>query len=402
MTGFLPDWIGVWTAAFPAALCLYVMTAASIHVLRREARMQEEVPAGRLPSVAVLVPARNEALVLEDCLEALLASDHPELEIHVLSDGSTDRTAEIAGSFSGRGVIVHEHIENLGKSRVLELALEGLTADLVMVIDADTRLGRSAAREMAEVFAMHPEVAGATANVRVKRAGNLLACLQVVEYASIIGLLKRANSAWGGLFTVSGAACCFRTEIVRQAGGFASPSITEDIELSWRLQKAGHKLVYVPRALVGVEVPHGVRDLWRQRVRWSQGLAEVLRLHGDVRHSRNPALRIFALEAVLGMIWAGCLVWFMAAGLVGLLGKGNAGVWAPGFWQVMGVSLFFCQTAMAMLYDGHYARLPWRYLPLALIYPFYFLIIVLPTSLLGWTKGFFSSNTGRWERSSRS
>lgn len=297
MTGHLSDWSGVWTAAFPAVLCLYVMITASIHILRSEARRPEDFRRVDLPSVAVLVPARNEAKVLEECLEALLESDHPSLEIHVLSDGSTDGTAEIARRYAGHGVRLHEHVENVGKSQVLEMALAGLTTDLVMVIDADTHLGPTAAREMAEVFARHPEVAGATANVRVKRAGNLLACLQVVEYASIIGLLKRANSAWGGLFTVSGAACCFRTDVVRGIGGFASPSITEDIELSWRLQKAGFKLVYVPRALVGVDVPHSVRDLWRQRLRWSQGLAEVLRLHGNVWRSRNPALRVFALEA---------------------------------------------------------------------------------------------------------
>lgn len=401
MTGHLSDWSGVWTAAFPAVLCLYVMITASIHILRSEARRPEDFRRVDLPSVAVLVPARNEAKVLEECLEALLESDHPSLEIHVLSDGSTDGTAEIARRYAGHGVRLHEHVENVGKSQVLEMALAGLTTDLVMVIDADTHLGPTAAREMAEVFARHPEVAGATANVRVKRAGNLLACLQVVEYASIIGLLKRANSAWGGLFTVSGAACCFRTDVVRGIGGFASPSITEDIELSWRLQKAGFKLVYVPRALVGVDVPHSVRDLWRQRLRWSQGLAEVLRLHGNVWRSRNPALRVFALEAVLGMIWVVLLIGHTVAGILRWLGAPVFHGWNPGFWLVMGVVLFSCQTAMAMLYDGHYARLSWRYLPLALIYPFYFVIMVLPTSLLGWTKGLFSSETGRWERSSR-
>lgn len=401
MTGSLSEWSGVWTAAFPALLCLYVMIAASIHVLRSEARSENPVRPADLPSVAVLVPARNEAKVLGECLEALLESDHPGLEIHVLSDGSTDDTADIARGFADRGVRLHEHLRNVGKSQVLEMAMAGLTADLVMVIDADTHLVRTAAREMAEAFARDPELAGATANVRVKHAGNLLARLQVVEYASIIGLLKRANSAWGGLFTVSGAACCFRTNIVRKSGGFASPSITEDIELSWRLQKAGYKLVYVPRALVGVEVPHSVRDLWRQRVRWSQGLAEVLRLHGNVWRSRNPVLGVFALEALLGMAWSLFLVWHGIAGMAGWIGDHSYERWTPGFWQVLGVSLFFCQTAMAMLYDGHYARLPWRYLPLALLYPLYFLVMVLPTSLLGWTKGFFSSNSGRWERSSR-
>jgi biofilm PGA synthesis N-glycosyltransferase PgaC len=396
------DWSGVWAAAFPALLCLYVMIGASVHVLRREARPEAPVLRGELPSVAVLVPARNEAKVLEECLLALLDSDHPGLEIHVLSDGSTDGTADIARRYESRGVRLHEHLVNVGKSQVLEQALSGLTSELVMVIDADTHLGRPAARVMAEVFARDPGVAGATANVRVKQAGNLLARLQVVEYASIIGLLKRANSAWGGLFTVSGAACCFRTEIVRTAGGFASPCITEDIELSWRLQKSGHRLVYVPQALVGVEVPHTLRDLWQQRVRWSQGLAEVLRVHGDVWRSRNPALAVFAVEALLGMLWAVLLVWHLPAGVAGWMGAGGPARWTPGFWQGLGMALFFCQTAMAMLYDGHYTRLPWRYLPLALVYPCYFLVLILPTSLLGWIRGIFSSNSGRWERSSRS
>ena len=68
------DWSGVWAAAFPALLCLYVMIGASVHVLRREARPESPVLRGELPSVAVLVPARNEAKVLEECLLALLDS----------------------------------------------------------------------------------------------------------------------------------------------------------------------------------------------------------------------------------------------------------------------------------------------------------------------------------------
>jgi poly-beta-1,6-N-acetyl-D-glucosamine synthase len=395
------EWPGIWTAVFPALLCLYVMVAASIHILRSEARAEAPVAREALPSLAVLVPARNEAMVLDECLSALLESDHPDMEIHVLSDGSTDATAAIARRYESRGVRLQEHLVNEGKSRVLEKALPGLTADLVMVIDADTRLAPSAARIMAEVFVRHPGIAGATANVRVKRAGNLLGWLQVMEYASIIGLLKRANSAWGGLFTVSGAACCFRVEIVRNAGGFTSPSITEDIELSWRLQKSGCSLVYVPRALAAVEVPRSLAGLWRQRVRWSQGLAEVLRLHGKVWRSRTPALMIFAGEAVLGMLWAVLLVWQLLTGVAAWLHGAGPPHWAPGFWQVLGVALFFCQAAMAILYDSHYASHSWRCLPLALLYPVYFLLLILPTSLVGWVKGLVPGSS-RWEPDSRS
>lgn len=402
MSGAWITWLDWWLVAFPALLCVYVMLCAAWHVLRHESRHTvAQSDKADLFRVAVLVPARNEEAVLEECLKALLASDHPALEVHVLSDGSTDRTAGIAREFAGSGVRLHEFPENVGKSRALQTALDRVNTELVMVVDADTRLAPNAIRELTAVFA-DQKIAGATANIRVKHTPSLLTGLQAAEYASIIGLLKRANGAWGGLFTVSGAACCLRVSTLRNAGGFASPSITEDIELSWRLQKAGHRLVYVPRALAWVNVPQHLRALWQQRIRWSQGLTEVLRLHGNVWSGGRRALRVFAIESLLSMSW----LILLAANTAH-----DAGMWLQNprsfalpdwsLWHALSMTLFLCQSATAAVFDSHYAHHPWRSLPLSLLYPVYFVMIILPTSLIGWAKGLFSSNAGRWERSER-
>lgn len=399
MTLHLPAWIELWTIAFPAALCLYVMVCATLHVIRSEARPRAPQTAILL-RIAVLVPARNEQAVITECLESLLLSDYPHLEIHFISDGSTDRSVEIARTFEPRGVHVHEFVQNRGKSAVLQAVLDTLTTDLVMVVDADTRLASDAVRAMVHAFD-RPAIVGATANIQIQNAHTMLARLQAVEYASIIGLMKRANSVWGGLFTVSGAASCFRTRAVREVGGFASPSITEDIELSWRLQREGGRLVYVPDAIAHVEVPATWRVLWRQRSRWSQGLTEVLRLHRAGWGSRNASLYVFVAESLLCMSWLLALASGTILDAVGhALGEPSAPL-QIGFWHVMSIALFLCQTLTAATLDSHYAKMPWSRLLLGTVYPFYFLVIIMPTSIIGWSKGLFSTNSQRWERSER-
>jgi biofilm PGA synthesis N-glycosyltransferase PgaC len=391
--------LDVWLVAFPSLLCLYVMTCATLHVLRSEARLANASD-DPLPSLAILVAARNEEAVLDSCLRSLLTSDHPRLEIHVLSDGSSDATVQIARGFEGRGVRLHEFIENVGKSRALQAALDTLTTELVMVVDADTLLAPTAASEIASMF-NQPAVVGATANIQVSNAHTLLTRLQAVEYASIIGLIKRSNSLWGGLFTVSGAASCFRVQAVREVGGFASPSITEDIELSWRLQHCGGRLVYAPRAIAHVQVPETLGVLWRQRKRWSQGLTEVLRLHGKVWRCYNRALIVFMMESLLCITWVtSVFVALMHDSILCALSD-SPPIMQFGFWHTLTITLFACQTATAALLDSHYAPQPLPRLFMALLYPLYFLIIVMPTSLFGWRNGLYSRNTQQWERSER-
>lgn len=395
------DFLQFYVTAYPALLCAWVVLLALLQVLCRESSTAVPTGVGGL-SVAILVPARNEELVLTECLEALLTTDWPHTEIHVLSDGSTDGTEEIARSFASRGVRLAASAVNQGKSEVLEEALAALTSDLVMVVDADTRLDPRAVREMVALFATE-RVGGATANIRVSEASSFLARLQQMEYASIIGLLKRANGFWGGLFTVSGAAACFRVAAVRAVGGFRSTSATEDIDLSWRLQRDGWRLAYAPRAHVSVRVPERLPALWRQRRRWSQGLVEVLRLQGDVWRHRSLVLLPFIGEALASILWAFLLAATLPVFLGQWIATGGRSVLVTEFWSWLAFSMamFLVQSITAWVLDDHYRRQsPWLLL-LAIFYPGYFLVVVFPCGLAGWVSGLFSHHAARWERTAR-
>ena len=389
------DAAGILAAIFPCALSLYLIVTACLQVLWREAA--EPRAPGRDFTVTVLVPAHNEERTLAGCLAALTASTHPTLTICVVSDGSTDGTAEIARGFDVR---LLELSGNLGKSGALDAALAEVTSDLVLVVDADTHLAPDAIRLLAAAFA-DPQLGAATANIRVRGERGLLARLQAVEYASIIGLLKRSNGLWGGLFTVSGAAACYRVAALRGRGGFASQSVAEDIELSWRMQRAGWRLRYVPAALASVEVPVRWRDLWQQRVRWSRGLIETLRAHGAGWTTGRAALAVFTVECVLSAAWAVLLAGTLAVDLAGWLRAPGGASFTPGFWHLVAFGFFLCQTLTATLFDAHYARLRWRSLIVAPLYPLYFLLVTLPTSLGGWLRGAMAPSGGRWQRTAR-
>ena len=389
--------LGWFLVLYPALLSLALIVASAWHILRHGDRSAPEPP--RWPTLVLLVPACDEEATIGACLEALLAADYPRVEIHILSDGSTDGTVRVARRYAARGVRVRDFAVNRGKQAVLEDALAFVETELVMVVDADSRPARDALRELVKPFA-DPAIAGVTGNLLVAARG-FFQHLQAMEYASIIGLQKRANSVWGGLFTVSGAACCFRTEAVRRVGGFASHSVTEDIELSWRLQHAGEGLAYAPRALVKIQVPSSVRSLWQQRARWSRGLAEVLWQHGSVWRSERKCLAIFAIEAVLSGGWllllTGATVWMIGAAI-------RDGLWLPDFnprWFIATLAIFMAQSISAWLYEAHYTHSPaWRLL-LALLYPIYFVVIVWPSSLVGWASSLHRNPAARWRRTSR-
>ena len=70
------------------------------------------------------------------------------------------------------------------------------------------------------------------------------------EFSSIIGLIKRAQSLMGTIFTVSGVCCLFRKDVMEEIGGWSTNMITEDIDVSWKIQTAGYNIMYEPRCLM--------------------------------------------------------------------------------------------------------------------------------------------------------
>src|SRR6185295_20138917 len=125
-------------------------------------------------------------------------------------------------------------------------------------------------------------VAGVTGNPRVANRETFLSQLQVVEFTSIVSILRRAQRVWGRILTMSGVVGAFRKSAILDVGMYSPEMATEDIDMTWKLQRAHYDVRYEPRALVWMHVPHRFGGLWKQRRRWAKGLAQVLRRHAPV------------------------------------------------------------------------------------------------------------------------
>ena len=180
--------------------------------------------------------------------------------------------------------------------------------ELLLCIDGDALLDPHAAAWMVRHFQRDPRLGAVTGNPRIRNRSTLLGRLQVGEFSMIVGLIKRAQSQLGGLFCVSGVIGCFRRSALHAVGYWDPTRLTEDIDITWRLQRSDWRVIYEPHALVWILMPETLRGLWRQRRRWADGGLEVLRANLDLlRTPRQWRLLPLLLEPLASLLWANLL-----------------------------------------------------------------------------------------------
>jgi biofilm PGA synthesis N-glycosyltransferase PgaC len=289
-------------------------------------RNEAEMPPGGWPGVSVLIPAYNEEQVIADCVRAALAVDYPELEVLVLDDGSSDGTvkrATEAGAGDPRLEVVRDPL-NRGKADRLNLGFRRARHEYVVVTDADTHIQRLALKLLVSRMMRSPRIAAVAGSPHVTNRRSVLAALQILEVASIVGLIRRTQALIGRVGVVAGVLGLFRREAVLAVGGYDSRMATEDIDLSWRLLFAGWHTAFEPNALCGMEVPAKIRPLWAQRRRWACGQGEVLHTHGrEAIRWRNRWVWPLAFEAMGSLLWVVGLGLAMIVATIELLTGGR-------------------------------------------------------------------------------
>ena len=162
---------------------------------------------------------------------------------------------------------------------------------------------------MLESFENNPKLAAVTGNPRIRNKKSLLGKIQTVEYASIIGCIKRSQSIAGKINTISGVFTLFRKSAIKKVGKWDTDMITEDIAISWKFHINNFKIKYEPRALCWMLVPETIGGLWKQRIRWAQGGQEVLiRDFKKALKSFNPAFYMLLFEQIFSLLWI-CLLY---------------------------------------------------------------------------------------------
>ncbi|MEV6104365.1 glycosyltransferase [Streptomyces sp. NPDC051940] len=312
------DVVLVFLAFYPVVTGAVWMTGGVLFRILQERRAIVP-PAGGWPGVSVLVPAYNEEQVIAGCVRALRAVDYPDLEVLVLNDGSRDDTVAVAREAAAGDprVRVLDDGVNRGKAGRLNDGMRRARHELVVVTDADTHLHPEAVKYLVARMARSPRHAAIAGSPRVTNRSGVITTMQMLESASLIGLIRRTHALAGRVGTVAGVLGLFRRDAVLAVGGYDERMATEDIDLSWRLLEAGHLTGFEPNALVGMEVPHTVRSVWAQRTRWARGQGEVLRTHGrTVFHPRNWRLWPIAFESLLSYLWVLTMLVAACYGLV--------------------------------------------------------------------------------------
>ena len=234
---------------------------------------------GPPPRIDVLVAAYNEAKVIAGTVRSLLASRGIDIRIIVVDDGSSDGTSEvIEDQFAGDPRILLLRKPNGGKASALNFALASATADIVVGVDADTQLSPNALALLAAWFA-DPAIGAVAGNVKVGNIGNLVTRWQSIEYITSQNVDRRALARLNAITVVPGAIGAWRLSALRSVGGYSSDTLAEDMDLTWRIRRAGWRIANEPGAMAFTEAPDTLSGLLRQRFRWAFGTLQCLWKH---------------------------------------------------------------------------------------------------------------------------
>lgn len=346
------------------------------------------------PPVSILIPCYNEGENAEETIRHALALEYPEFEVIAINDGSRDATGDVLDRLAAQHArlrVVHL-ARNQGKAMALQAGSLLAKHEFLICIDGDALLNRHAAHWMVQHFVETPQVAAVTGNPRIRNRSTLLGRVQVGEFSSIVGMIKRAQRSFGRLFTVSGVITAFRKSAVHQVGYWSPDMLTEDIDITWKLQRAGWEVRFEPNALVWILMPETFSGLWQQRLRWAMGGAQVLLKNFDVM--RRPAqnhLWPLLLEMCVSVVWSYAMVVLIALWLLGLVLP--TGAWPAmdsplvpkGSGLVLGATCLV-QFALSKWLDSRYDRGLGRNYYWMIWYPLVFWFINIATTVVAYPR----------------
>ncbi|MFF8290182.1 bifunctional polysaccharide deacetylase/glycosyltransferase family 2 protein [Streptomyces sp. NPDC016309] len=240
--------------------------------------------------VSVLVPAYNEGKCIAKTLRSLAAGTHP-VEVIVVDDGSTDDTADIAEALAAvlPGVRVVRQ-RNAGKSAALNTGIRHARHDLIVMMDGDTVFEPSTVHELVQPFA-DARVGAVSGNAKVGNRGSVLGAWQHIEYVMGFSLDRRMYDVLGCIPVIPGAVGAFRRRALRRTGGMSTDTLAEDTDVTIAMHRDGWRVVYQDTAIAWTEAPGTLRQLWRQRYRWSYGTMQALWKHRRCVIERGPSGR---------------------------------------------------------------------------------------------------------------
>lgn len=343
---------------YPVTMGLLWVIGGLIYYFRIERK--KPLPLVQTPMVSVLVPAFNEGDNIINTVKRLRRLKYPNYEIIVINDGSSDDSPETERVLSEMydNVRFVDLKQNCGKANALYLGFIASKGEFLVCVDGDSYLDPDCLNYMIPHFTTPnngERVGAVTGNPRVRNRSSLLSKIQICEYASIISLIKRTQRIWGKVMTVSGVIVAFRKQALLDCGLWDRDMITEDIGVTWKLEKNFWDVRYEPRAICWMLVPETIKGLAKQRKRWAQGGQEVMFRHANIFTSwrRRRMIPIF-LEQVCSLAWVLAWVLLTLTEIFRLMYDANSYIpylWKSQFLSIVCIVQFLVAIALERKYD---------------------------------------------------
>lgn len=296
---------------YPLVMAIFVIFGGIVYHFFREPK--NEITMDDLPDkplVSILIPCHNEEECIEETINYLQHQEYQNYEIIAINDASTDGTLNILKRLQKTNpkLRIVTMRTNQGKGMGLCMGAMCAKSEYLVCIDADALLDAKATKYFLWHLLKFPRVGAITGNPRIRNRTSIIGKIQVGEFSSIVGMIKRTQRILGKVYTISGVVCAFRKRALLSVGFWSNDMVTEDIDISWKLQLRFWDIRYEPRAMAWILMPETIRGLWMQRLRWAQGGGEVLRKYFltmfDVRQRRIwPVYLEYATSVLWGYLF---------------------------------------------------------------------------------------------------
>jgi cellulose synthase/poly-beta-1,6-N-acetylglucosamine synthase-like glycosyltransferase len=232
-----------------------------------------------LPTVSIVVPAKNEEKVIENCIKSLVNLDYPKdkLQIVTVIDKSEDKTLEICKKFKNRIKIIQPNPPCRNKAEAIDRAIPYLKGEIIGLFDADCVVDKHCLKEVIKNFSDEKIAAVNGALLSSNKKQNLITRALSIETCLISYTEYFFNRYVSKNSVFLGRNMFIRKNIFVSVGGFDATEFSEDNELALRLKGMGYRIVFEHKAIAWNEENSTLRSFVKQRIRWYRAFIKTLR-----------------------------------------------------------------------------------------------------------------------------
>jgi cellulose synthase/poly-beta-1,6-N-acetylglucosamine synthase-like glycosyltransferase len=270
------------TALLPLSFFVFWKLLSSWHVRKDKNGKHYANKVGYPNLVSVIVPAYNEEKSISRCIEALLSQDYSgTMEIIVINDGSSDKTAEIVSTYPVRLIDLKK---NGGKAKALNRGIEEAKGDILVFTDSDSNMAKNAISCLTKSFQDDSDAMMVTGNVLINNPEKnsvirrIFIYCQMIEYHLEQEITRYLQGMCGKVLVCPGPSTAIRRsvcEVVR----FSDDTIVEDADFTVNVLKKSMKVIRNPEAKVYTNAPETLLAWYTQRKRWWYGYLQVWKIH---------------------------------------------------------------------------------------------------------------------------